>query len=201
MNMILRKRHIILASLVLALGVAVYLNYQFTAVGNDFVQTSTSQEGKNYGDAQFVDKNVSSDEMAQTSGEAEAEQTEGEISADSGDPQAYFTMARMNRQKSRDEAVETISTMITAEGLGEEEKDALTMQATQIAQAVETETKIENMVKAKGFEDCMVYLDEDKANISVQTQGLLAEEAAQIKDIILRETNVAVENISIVEVK
>lgn len=194
MNMILRKRHIILASLVLALGVAVYLNYQFTAVGNDFVQTSNSQESKNYGDAQFVDKNISSDELSETS--------EGsEVSADSGNPQAYFTTARLNRQKSRDEAVETISQMIGAEGIDEEKKDALTMQATQIAQAVETETKIENMVKAKGFEDCMVYLDEEKANVSVQTQGLLPEEAAQIKDIILRETNVAVENISIVEVK
>ncbi len=199
MNMILRKRHIILASLVLALGVAVYLNYQFTAVGNDFMQTSASQ-GKNYGDAQFVDKNVNPND-AENDNNKNKEGGDENAAANAGNPQAYFTTARLNRQQSRDEAVETISQMIGQEGLDEEKKDALTMQATQIAQAVETETKVENMVKAKGFEDCMVYIDDEKANISVQTQGLLPEEAAQIKDIILRETNVSAENISIVEVK
>lgn len=194
MNMVLRKRHIILASLVLALGVAVYLNYQFAQTGNNFVQTANSQSTKNYGDAQFVDKSVSS----------EAQEGESSSQADSASTQSaseYFTAARLSREQSRDEAVETLGQMIAQEGIDQQQKDSLTMQATQIAQTIETESKIENMVKAKGFAECMVYLDGENANVSVQTEGLLPEEAAQIKDILLRETDVPVQNISIVEVK
>ena len=46
----------------------------------------------------------------------------------------------------------------------------------------------------------MVYLEDDRASIVVKAEELLDNEVAQIKDIILKETAVPVENISIVEV-
>ena len=76
----------------------------------------------------------------------------------------------------------------------------LAVQAAAIATAIEAEGKVENLIKAKGFADCMVYLEEDRASIVVKAQELLDNEVAQIKDIILKETSVPVENISIVEV-
>lgn len=55
MNMILKKRHIVLAALVLALGVAVYLNWAFSDAAKDFAVSGTGgTDGKNYGDAQLV---------------------------------------------------------------------------------------------------------------------------------------------------
>lgn len=63
MNMIVGKKQIVLASLVVALGVAVYLNYQFAGEDLDLVTANTTAEEisvedekqENYGDAQFVD--------------------------------------------------------------------------------------------------------------------------------------------------
>ena len=100
-----------------------------------------------------------------------------------------------------DEAVETIQSMISDEGIEEEQKETLSAQASEIASAIETESRIENLIKAKGFDDCIAYIDGDKANVIVKTDGLLENEAAQIKEILLQETEVPVENISIVEVK
>ena len=66
---------------------------------------------------------------------------------------------------------------------------------------MELETKIESIIKAKGFDDCIVYISGDYADVMVQTEGLLQTEAALIKEAIIQETAVPVENISIVEVK
>ena len=60
---------------------------------------------------------------------------------------------------------------------------------------------IENLVKAKGFEDCIAYVDNEKANVVVKITDMTAEQAAQIKDIILSETNVDVSNITVTPVQ
>lgn len=82
----------------------------------------------------------------------------------------------------------------------EEQRAAMTSKANQIATDIETEGKIENLIKAKGFEDCMVYISEDSADVMVKTDGLLANEAAVIKDIIIQTTDIPVENVKILEV-
>lgn len=181
MNMILSKKHIILATLVLALCVAVYLNYRFNQTGDSLVATNAVEETKTYGEAQFVE------------GAAEG--------PDGVEAEAYFAEAKLTRTKSRDEAVDAMKTMLQDAALSADEKAQLTLKATDVAKSIETEGKMENLIKAKGFEDCMVYYDADKVDVVVKTAGLLDNEVAQIRDIIVTETGAPVENISIVEVK
>ena len=76
-----------------------------------------------------------------------------------------------------------------------------TMQALGIARSIESESKIENLIMAKGYEECLVYISDASADVVIKTDGLLANEAAVIKDIILSETDLAAEDIKILEVK
>ena len=59
------------------------------------------------------------------------------------------------------------------------------------------------MVKAKGFADCVVFIEGDKINLAVKTgaEGLDKTEVAQLRDIILSKMETEAKNISIVEVK
>lgn len=68
MNMILKKRHIVLAALVLALGVAVYLNWAFSDAAKDFAVSGAGGDagGKKYGDAQLVNGDVEDGAPTQT---------------------------------------------------------------------------------------------------------------------------------------
>ena len=59
---------------------------------------------------------------------------------------------------------------------------------------------MENLIQAKGFDECMVYYDTDRVDIVVKTDGLTDDEVMQMRDIAIRETSVPVENISIVEI-
>ena len=68
---------------------------------------------------------------------------------------------------------------------------------------ITAESDIENLVKAKGFVDCVAFLDDGKANITVQTgaEGLQKEQVAQIRDIVTSKSSVAAQDITVVEVK
>ena len=179
MNMLIGKKQIILASLVVGLGLAVYVNYQF-AQTDSLVVGSTLETEKNYGDAQLVDA--------------------GEESLEGSDGEAYFAEAKVTRQRSRDESVETLKTMMADAAVDPDIKAEMALKAAEIAQSIETEGKIENLIKAKGFEDCMVYYDTEQVDVVVRSDGLEPEQVAQMKEIILQETQVPVENISIVEI-
>lgn len=171
----IKKKHIAVTSMVLMLSAAVYVNYLYAA-GNmeGFLET-----GKNYGDSILV---------------------EGTANEEITDSSAYFSQARVSRQKSRDEAVATIENLYGIAKEDSEDISVLAEKAEEIASHMELENKIENIMKAKGFEDCIVYISGEYADVMVQTEGLLPTEAAVIKEAIIQETSVPVENISIVEV-
>ena len=64
-----------------------------------------------------------------------------------------------------------------------EEIAAYTEDAVALSSLIESETVIEDLVKASGFEDCVVYLDGENASIVVKSDGLTPAQAAQIKEI------------------
>lgn len=187
-NLIIGKKQIILASLTLVLGIAVYMNYVFAEVGNDIAADAEIQSAAdtqvNYGDAAFVG--------ADSSDPAEP------ASAGASD---YFAQARLSRMTSRDDAVQTLSAILGGGDLTEEENATYTMEAVNLSQLSESESKVESLIRAQGFEDCVVYLDGETASIVVKSEGLAAEQAAQIKDILLTEVTIPAENIRIFEVK
>ncbi len=183
-NMILGKKQIVLASLVLVLGAAIYLNYTFSQTGQpyDITTAATASDGdgtEHYGEAQL------------TGASAEEDSTADE----------YFAQARLERQRSRDEAVETLANTLGNADLSDEEKELATAKALEVSKQMESEANIETLVKAKGFEDCLAIVSDDSVKVVVKTEGLNAEQAAQIKNIILEETDVLAENVSVGEVQ
>lgn len=176
MNMIIGKKQIILSALVLALGIAVYLNWEYSKVGDEFTLTNKLEDGA-------------------------VEQVDGDIDVESYG-EAYFAEAKLSRSKSRDEAVETLATMLADADLTGEQKAELALEAAALAKSIETEGKIENLIKAKGFTECMVYYDTDKVDVVVKAEnGLQDDEVAQMQEVILSEVEIPSENIRIVEVK
>ena len=66
---------------------------------------------------------------------------------------------------------------------------------------MEKESSIETLVKAKGFEDCLVVLSDDTVSVMVKTGGLEAQQVAQIKEIVIAETALPGSSIKIIEIK
>ncbi len=183
-NLIIGKKQLILGGLTVLLGVAVYANYLYSTAGNEIPQQDAA--AGNYGDVRFVSSELTG---------------EKEITVSSTSSDAYFAQARLDKQQSRDEAVEVLQSFYYGGDSTEEELAVIAQDVIQVGNYIETETKVENLLKAQGFAEALCYLSDSSANVIVKTTGLDNAQAAQIKSTLLGEIAIPVENITILEIK
>lgn len=217
-NFIVGKKQIVLASLVLVLGVAVYLNWMFANTNDQLEATNKLQD--NVEKISAEDTGIILDEIGEgvvsvdpvdapippTANAAEEEKTKnlGDaqlVNAMNVTDDTYFVKAKLFRTKSRDEAIQTIATILDDDKLTEADKKDATQKAMAITDIIEAESRLENLIKAKGYSECMVYMTKENASIVVKTPGLDQNQATQIKNIAVAEGNIKGENVSITEIK
>jgi stage III sporulation protein AH len=115
----------------------------------------------------------------------------------------YFDTARLNRQQARDAAAATLATVSKTEGASKEMIDAALGEISQIASNTVKEAQLEDLIKAKGFADCVVYISRDGVNVTVPApqEGLPASSVAKITDIVTDQTEYKATDLKIIEVK
>lgn len=165
------KRNIIIATVLVFVCAAVYLNWSY----NRADETDAALTGEE--DNQPV---------------SAADETED-----------YFAQARLTRQTSRDEALSLLETAAASESASQESIDGAMDAIAAMATWSMQETQIENMLLAKNFEDCVVYISSDGVTVAVPApvEGLSAASVAQITETIIDETGCTAEDIRVIEVK
>ena len=176
----------------MSLGAAVYLNWRFSSPSEFFTENSTIST-KELGKAQFVNNTV---ENAQNEEDDEKKQENNSLEKNSD----YFRTTELERQKSRENALKTIKNIIENEQASQETKTEAVKQATAIAQRIEEEANIVGLVKAKGFQQCLAFIQNDECTIVVGGQPLTEILATQIKDIACSQGKIAVDKVKILEI-
>lgn len=176
----MKRKSAVTVMIVLFVCVAVYLNWSYTQDLSAGEALDTSGKTKILGEAALVNKD---------------EQTSGEST--------YFDEARLEKQKSRDSALNILKETTEKEEISQNSRDQAAASMEEIAVSGVTETRIETLIKAKGFEDCVALMSEDSINIIVKSpqDGLTAGDIAKIKDIVVAETDFAASKIKVVEIK
>lgn len=187
------KKQIVLASLVLALGAAVYLNWQFS--DNDLLQTSA---GGTIGEAQLVnnqsDESVKNDDKDDKNGDSS---NNGDSSSDKASADKYFADVRTQRQKSQDEALDKAEDILGAVSSDEAAKAKALESAKQIADIYQQQTNIESLIKAKGFSDCVAFIQNGECSIVLKKSEMNDGTNLVIKDIVNGQSGIEVERIKI----
>ena len=190
-------------ALVLALGTAVYLNWEYAKEGApEIAATQVSAPISEPAE----EASVVMDQLAvETSAQAPADKNYGEAQLVSvaDNSSEFFESARLNRSKTRDEALDTLQKSLKNAKLSDAEKEALKEELTGQIRSITAENEIESLIKAKGFVDCVSFINDNQVNITVMTSsdGLTKNEVAQIRDIVLSKCSVTAQNITVVEVK
>ncbi|HAG13356.1 MAG TPA: stage III sporulation protein AH [Ruminococcus sp.] len=187
-TVIIGKKQLILSCLTLILGAAVYLNYVL-AGGNGLVPANAT-----------VTKNLLEPDTQTTEADDLAHYGTAEMVSAAPPQSDYFAQARLDKQTSRDHAVQTLQSIIGGGDLSEDEMVTNAIDAVNLSKQMESEKVIESLILSQGFTDCVVYLDDDSAKVVVESNGLEPTQAAAIKEIILTETTVPAEGIRIFEV-
>ena len=181
MNVIIKKRQIIMSALVLALGSAVFVNWYFTKPQ----ATQTNKEEKvSYsvlGDAQYVsstNKNVTASVSANSLNEYD-----------------------LNRQKAHDEAFDMLKDIINDPAASKSAVDSATKQLAKLTDTIKLEADIEALVKTKCGFNCIVLINSENAEIVCEKGKLDSTSILQIEDIILKHTDINSKNITIFDIK
>lgn len=188
----IKKRHIVLASMVLALSAAVFLNWQLSGpVDSDAVST-----GKELGVATYVNRDTSatSDEIAVS---AVPEKYEAEISDEQAE---YFASSAVERQKTQDEIISLAKQVLELSDSSEEAMEESAEQLSEIENNILSQNRIEATLKAKGFSECLCWLDSYSCTVIVPADDMKDNSALVIMDCVQKVTDLPFENISIVEV-
>ena len=190
------KKNWVLAGLILALGAAVYLNWQFSPKEDyigppDDSPVVNTQDEDEPGQAQFVDTYP------------DPEYIEGGDVNAAADAAETFAGARTSRQLARYDALDILQDILDNPALSSEEKAAAVQKAAELADRIDKEASIETLVKAKGHADCVVVISDSQVNIIVPAKrgGLTAADAAVIKDIVIGQIEVMPQNIKVIEAK
>ena len=176
----IQKKHVISAAMVLALGAAVYANWQF----GSGVRTTPKQ----LGEASYVNATVSAataDQAVQTA-------------ALSGSQESFFAAERVKRQSMQDKVIDEAEKVFDLENTGEEEKTEAQKQVEQMLKNFTVQDSIESIVKAKGFSDCLCSVSDEGVTVIVPKEQLNDTSALVIDDAVTSHYSVDFDRISII---
>ncbi len=115
----------------------------------------------------------------------------------------YFAEARLDRQVSRDEAMELLKNAAASDGASQETIDSAMNEISVMANYSMKETQLENLLIAKDFADCVVYMSADKITIAVPApaEGLSEAAVARITETVTTETEYTASQLNVIEIK
>ena len=222
MKQILKKNQIIISVIAIMLIAEGYMNY--TSNEKQALETAVLTDSEKYagiGDATLVSANVTDNNDAQNitddstknedeikSNEQNTENKENDkntvqneintstnVTETSGDQ--YFAELRLERDKMYSQMLESYQKILSNSQISETQKEISENEIKKINDTRNAIMIAENLIKNKGFQDLIIFINGDSISIIVKAKELKEEQIAQIQNIISRELKGEIENIHI----
>ena len=109
----------------------------------------------------------------------------------------YFSTSKLERDTMYSQMLETYENILNSSNSLETQKQSATEEIKKINDTKNSIMICENLIKTKGFENSIIFVNGESISIVVKDDQLTTEKVAQIQNIISREMNAKVENIHI----
>ncbi|HIX59065.1 MAG TPA: SpoIIIAH-like family protein [Candidatus Blautia gallistercoris] len=225
MKKVIKKNQVVITALAALIAVAGYLNFADVDLGTG--DKEASAEGTTIvEDIESLDYDLSdetavlsenTEEETGETGDMEGTQNETDTqsgeTADAGeelDPASgtpgeavltgssnFAAQARINREQIRSQNKASLQEIIDNAELSQEQKAEAVSSMVEMTEMVEKEAAAELLLEAKGFQDVVVNLTGETADVVVPDSSVDDASRAQIEDIVQRKTGIAPENIVI----
>ena len=197
-----KKSEIAIYAISLMLVAAGYFNYstfnQKTEETYSEDVGNISEQYANVGDAVLVSnnetENVTDENTKTTTSSSETTETKTENETD------YYANAKLNRDKMYAEMISNYEKIINNPNASEAQKSIATQEITKINNTKNAIMISENLIGTKGFNNCVILVNDGSVNVVVNVQGgLNKENVAKLQNIVSREFKVEIDNIHITE--
>lgn len=177
-----QKKHIVISAMVLALGAAVYINWQFNGTPNAL------PTAKELGTATYVSNSAraTDDESAAVSGALK--------------PSEKMAKARVSRSQAQDKALDEAKNILKLSDSSDDAKKAAVDTATVIEKRILTQTNIENILSAKGFSESLCYVSDSGCTVTVMADDMQKDSPLIIKDVVMSQLDIDFNKIIIVDI-
>lgn len=175
MHILLGKKQIVLAALVAALGLAVFVNWYYSGTDTEL-----------YPEGDVTDSGISADTP---DGAAQY--------VASQDTNEYFASVRLQRDDAHASALDELQTVLTAAEPGGTAATDTAKAIEELTQVMKMESDIESLVSGKAGCQCVAVISENSVDVVVPTASLTDMNVLAISDVVNEVCNGKYENIKI----
>mgnify|MGYP005773872299 CR=1 FL=1 len=198
----IKKNQVIIFVTALMLIVAGYLNYntnlENTPVSAEGVQNEVVNQTE---EAKLVNSNTEIEENNNTSNSntsnSIAAKEDNTIETSSKTKDEYFTTSKLGRDTMYSQMIESYQKIIDNNGISQEQKTVATEEITKINTTKNAIMIAENLIKTKGFEDVVIFVNDKSVSVILKSEQLKQEQIAQVQNIVTRELNCNIEDVHI----
>lgn len=176
--------------------------------------TEIKEETANVGDAVLVSNNdvqnttnnASENKAQETQSDDTSKNNEKENKSDdtsennNQEKDDYYASSKLERDKMYAEMISSYEKILNNSNSSEAQKTIATQEIKKINNAKNAIMISENLILTKGFENCIILINDSSINVVVKAkEELKKEDVAKIQNIISREMNTEVQNIHITQ--
>lgn len=210
--MVLKRKQIVVLSLVLMIVVAGYLQYSYNKTGvsvnesEDILVGEFDEETARLGEALYVDNTMvleedkkeesSKDKDKGKDKDKDKDKQENKALQASQEANEFFAQAKMDKDVTRAKGKEELEKITNDSGATEEQKSQAYDQMLNLLDNSDREMRIETLIKNKGFSDVVVFFGDDgSVDVVVKAPGISSVDVAQISEIASRQAGVDISNV------
>lgn len=174
-----------------------YANYTF----NNTIEVASRESSNeiNLGDVELVSSTPVKENLMQDIVSNDTLQENENVSPNyiQEDTTNYFEETRIQRDRMYSETLETYQKLIDSNQTPVEQKAIAVQEVSNLTSKKNSIMIAENLVKNKGFKNVVILENNGNVNVIVKATSLTQEQISQIQNIVERELNVDLSNISI----
>ena len=203
---IIKKNELTILVIALMLVTAGYLDYigknkteqvSSEITNQEEVASNPNTEEQQEEIAKLGDAKLVSDNQEQTQEVFSEEEKKEEENKEAKEDDGYFVSAKLDRTNMYSQVIENYQKIIENPNVSEEQKAITTQEIAKINQTQNAIMISENLLLAKGFDKCIIFVNDKSISVIIGKENLSPEEIAQIQNIISREMKAEIENIHI----
>lgn len=199
MKKIFKKNQFVVTFLAVLIAVAGYLNYTSNM---DKKKEVKQVDNNTYESVYNKDNLLKGNEDIESLDNEEETKTPGEAVLTNGTSlNSYMVQARLNREQTRSKNKETLLEVINNNEISKKEKKSAIKSMVKLTENSEIENSIETLLKAKGFNDVIVTINGEQADVVLSSEDISDDKRAQIENVIKRKTKLNADDITITPTK
>lgn len=201
MKRVFRKNQIVVAALALMIAAAGYLNYTYENDEKEIATMATKNEKqdekKTKKTASLTEKEILTDTEASSSDMGDEQAGETVLTESKNVQVSKAASLKMDREQTRAAAKSTLMEVVNNSALTDVEKQAAVEELAVMTELAQKEAACELMLSSKGFEEAVVSIAADGADVILNATEVTDAQRAQVEDIINRKAGIAADHIVI----